>query len=132
MSDGYRRQRTQYQDISGGLQVGAFTATTTLASPRTVAQAIYVQKVHLNLTGVLISATWTIQDSTGVVIVGPLPVSTIAGAVPSEYDFGAFGIALTVGASLQFVPSTPGATGVVTWEGYRRVPAGVAVTPALA
>jgi hypothetical protein len=120
MSDGYLRKREFYGDGSGSLSVTAFTTQTTLLTCRAT-DAIHLQRVHLHVNTGIAGLSWAIQDSAG------MPVTTVSAAAPTadpaaaEYDFGPNGLTLTTGASLQFVPSAPGAIGAVTWDAFTQL-----------
>ncbi len=124
MSDGYRRQRVVYQDVSGALLVTALTPQTTLATVRKT-NTIYVQHVHIQVTTVQAGTSWTLQDSSGIVLVASQPVTAVGGF---DFDFGANGVPLTAGTSLVFVPSGLGAAGSVEWDAYMRLAPGTAVS----
>lgn len=118
MSD-YDRLRKYFQDISGSLAVVAATTSTVLASG-TTKDTIYVQKVLVQVTGASPGKTWQLDDSASPArqLAGPWPTDTDG----SNYvlDFGADGLACTEGKDLVLTISAPGASGNVTWQGYRK------------
>lgn len=138
MSDGYRKQRNIYGNYGGSLPVTALTGQTTLVSPRGAdpyggAYIIWVQRIHVHITGAG-TGTWDVQDSNGTSLIGPISTvqkTTTVGdlqSVPTEdpiqaeFDFGPEGTPLVAGDSLVFVPSATGATGIITWDAYQRLP----------
>lgn len=123
MSDGYRRNRVWYQDESGGFQVTVLTGTTTLAVHRDT-NTIYVQRVHVQITSGL-GVTWSVQGSDGLVIIATIDASKVG---PQDFDFGAWGVPLTVATDLVLVPSAGGAAGSITWDAYQRLAPGTAVS----
>lgn len=127
MADGYRRQRVYYQDISGGVEVGALTPGSTLATPRPQSR-IFLQRINVIVSGAAVG-TWDVQDSiSGVSVLpnGPINVATVG---PTFADFGANGVPLTPLANLVFVNTGAGATGTITWDGYQRLRTDIPVTP---
>ncbi len=116
MSDGFLRKREFFGDASGSLSVTPFTSQTTVLKCR-VGDTLHVQRAHLHVNTGVGGVTWTLQDSAGV------PVCTLSAAATTvepagEFIFGPTGFALTPGADLVFVPSSPGAVGAVTWDAY--------------
>lgn len=118
MSDGYRRNRVWYGDNGGSLTVTPFTTTTTLVTHK-AKSAIYVQFIRIQITGALAATTWSLQDSlTGVSLTGA--ISAAVAPVNTVIDLGPAGIPLSNLADLTFVPSAPGATGIISWDAYQR------------
>lgn len=137
MSDGYRKQRTIFGNYGGSLLVTPFIGSSTLVSPRKAdplggPYQIYVQRVHVHISTAA-AVTWNVQDSNGNSLTGPISATsnttTVGQAtsiptqdpIQAEYDFGPEGIALSPGASLNFVVSGTGAAGVITWDAYQRL-----------
>jgi len=116
----YIRNRTFYQDISGALILGVNTNDTTLVTPRTISDTLFIQRVHIQITGASAGKTWQIVDSAGtpVQITGPFPTDTDGSHY--DMDFGPTGVPLTEGANLVLDVSATGAAGIITWEGYAK------------
>ncbi len=122
MSDGYRRQRDIFGNFGGSLLVTPFIGSTTLVTPRNSTYTIYLQRVHLHAASGVAGVTWTIKDSLGNALTGDVPTTpSPSTAIVAEYDFGPEGVALGPGASLLFVASSPGASGVITWDAYQKL-----------
>lgn len=143
MSDGYRKQRNIFGNYGGSLQVTTLTGSATLVTPKPASTplspkdasdggyTIWVQRIHIHISTPLAGATWSVQDSNGVSLTGAVSTAqttTTVGqlqGIPSqdpiqaEYDFGPEGVALS--GSLQFVASSPGASGLVTWDAYQKI-----------
>ena len=120
MSDGYRRQRVIFGDISGALVVTTATTTTTLVTPKTN-HTIYVQRIDIQVTTGS-ATTWSVRDnnSTVVDLTGTLDVSS-APLHHGPFDFGPIGIPITAGKLLTLTIGGAGAAGVVTWDGYQKL-----------
>lgn len=119
MADGYRRQRVWYGDISGGVEIGALTPGSTLATPR-AQHRLFIQRINVMVSGAAVG-TWDVQDSiSGVSMLpnGPVNVAVVGTVM---VDFGANGVPLTPLATLVFVNSGAGATGSLSWDGYQRL-----------
>lgn len=136
MSDGYQRYRSWHGDSCGSLIVTALTGTTTLLTPPPQT-TIFLQRIHIHVSAPF-ATTWSIQDSSGVLITGNISVAAAPTSDPTaaEYDFGPKGFGLTPGASLKFVPANAGAIGDITFDAYCRSNAvitirGQGVPPAL-
>lgn len=129
LMDKYRRQQTFFSDISGGKAITALTTgTQTLAtvpgSSPAGSQQLFVQRLHAELTAALANGTWSVQDSSGVVVATfPTSQTTPQTTENESYDIdlGPIGMPLTAGASLVLVISGGGAAGMVAWEGYAKV-----------
>ena len=127
MSDGYEKFRTFYQDFSGNQVVGTGTGDTTLKSVRNTSHTIFVQKVHVQVTGASAGKTWQLTDSASPVreVTGPFPTDTDGSHY--DMDFGPEGVPLTEGKDLLLDVSAAGAAGIVTWEAYQKLTSVVAV-----
>ncbi len=139
MSDGYRIQRNIFGNYGGSLIVTPFIGVTTLVSPKgkdplgNIPYNLYVQRVHIHCAIGQANTTWDIQDSNGNSLAGPIsvaPVVTTVGddlsiptqdPIQAEFDYGPEGVLLPGSASLIFVPSTTGASGVITWDVYQKL-----------
>ncbi len=119
MSDGYLNSQKLYGNDGGSTLVTVFTGSTTLVTHRPN-QTIYVQRIHIHVTGVLGGGTWSVEDSTGVSLTGAISVATAP--ADFEIDFGSHGVAITPLANLLFVPSSAGAKGVITWDAFQKLP----------
>jgi len=119
MSDGYLRKRQFYGDLSGSLSVTPFTNQTVLVTCR-VGDALHIQRLHVHCTIGLAGASWVFQDSAGVPVM-TVPVAATTTDPSGDQDFGQDGFVLTPGASLVFVPSAPGASGIVTWDAFSKL-----------
>ena len=119
------RYRQIYQDISSSLTVGTGTGDTTLVTVR-ANHTIYVQSVHVQITGASAGKTWQLTDSavSPVQVTGPFATDTDGSHF--AMDFGGGGIALTEGKDLLLDVSATGAGGFVSWEGYQKLTAVVA------
>lgn len=138
MSDGYVKKRSTYGDYSGSLLVTPLTGTTTLVSLRGAdslggAYTIYVQRVHVHCSTGQAGTTWDVKDSNGNSLTGAISVESRVTSVgnltsiptqdpiQAEFDFGPDGVALSSLATLQFVPSATGASGVISWDAYQKL-----------
>lgn len=140
MSDGYRRNRTENMNVSGGYAVSLLTSgVVTLQAPpgdavRVLRNSIFLQCVYATVTNALAGGVWSVQ-STGdsPTIYATIPTDAVIaknvpnyGPVPAQsfkFDFGPVGIALPVGTSLTLSISGGGASGIVTWEAYAKLTA---------
>ena len=122
MSLDYQGYRRFYQDVSNSLNVTGSTDDTTLVTVKTN-HTIFVQKVHVQVTGASAGKTWQITDSaaTPIQIMGPFVTDTDGSHF--DMDFGAKGTPLTEGKNLLLDVSVTGASGIVTWEGYQKLTA---------
>ena len=126
MSDGYARYLTSFQDVSGNLAGGS--SDVTLVTVRNAVHSIFLQKVHVQVTGASAGKTWQLKDSGGQELTGPFDVSTDGSHW--DMDFGPEGVQLTEGTNLVLDVSAAGATGIVTWQAYQRLSSTVAVASA--
>lgn len=124
MSDAYRRLREFNEDISGTALVD--TADTeviqVVAKPL---ETIYIQRVIADVTEPGPTGTdWQLTDDSGTAIMSPIFVDGTGqvGDNPQHQrrDFGATGRPLMEGGALVLL-TDPGASGLVTWEGYRKL-----------
>ena len=106
--------------MSGDQTVTTSTDNTTLATARNASHTIFLQKVHVSITGASAGKTWQLTDSasTPVQLTGPFATDTDGSHF--DRDFGPDGIALTAGANLVLDISATGAAGFVSWEAYQR------------
>ena len=119
MSDGYRRQRVIYQDVSGSLVVTTATTTSTLVALK-ANYTTYVQRIDIQVTTGS-ATTWSVRDdnSTVVDLTGTLDVST----APTHFqiDLGPIGVPITQAKNLKLVIGAAGAAGTVSWDGYQKL-----------
>ena len=109
-----------YTNISGDVTITAATDDTALVAGKTN-WTLYVQKAHVQVTGASAGKTWQLTDTDGAELTGPFPTDTDGSHY--EADFGPKGVALTEGKGLNLDVSAAGASGRVSWEGYRRLTA---------
>lgn len=125
MSDRYSRLRQSYEDISGSVAVD-ITDTEPVVVPvngssNGLQQTIFVQRGTMTVQNSgAPGTTWTLADSEGAAVSEDYPVDADNPA-SIAFDFGATGRPLTEGAAFQLVCSAPGAGGLVTFEGYRKL-----------
>ncbi len=133
MSDGYLFNRKHYGDWGGSIEVLSLSSgTIPMVKCSFKAQnQIWIQRIHIHISTALAGVTWTVQDSTGVTVLGPISaaVAPTQDPIAAEYDFGPKGLAITPGADLQLVLSAPGASGDVTWDAYQRLRTDVPALP---
>ena len=125
MSDGYLRNRHFYQDVAGTGTVDSgdteVSLVPTLGSVDGNLQTIFVQRGTLTvLNAGDPGTTWTLGDDQSAFItedyaVGPDDARSYA------FDFGAQGRALTEGAAFIVTCSAAGATGLISFEAYRKL-----------
>jgi hypothetical protein len=128
MSEPYRRHRTFYQNASGSRRILATdSGVITLAANPNVADTVYVQKIHIEVTTVNAGGElWTFQDSAGTPIPVVPSIST-ASIAHFDFDFGPDGVPMTEGKTFDInITVATGAVGWVTWEAYRKRTAVVA------
>ena len=120
MSDAYLRQREFFQNISGSLSVATATDDTTLVTNGRSSDTIFIQKIHVQVTAVSSSKTWTFKDSAGTPVLTAAAID--AGTLGhTDMDFGADGVPLTEGKNFLLDVSAAGAAGQITWEGYQKL-----------
>lgn len=125
MPEPYQRQREVNQNVSGNLRVAAATTTTTLATNTDTLQQIFLQKLHIEITTGA-AQTWTFRDTAGTPI-ELVPAISVASIAHFDFDFGPYGVPLTLGKNLELLISAAGAVGWVSWEAYqKRTAVGVA------
>jgi len=110
--------RNFYGDLGGSQAVAVGTGDTTLATCKTN-HTVFVQRLHLQVTTGSSGKTWSIEDSNGVSITGPIPCDTAPMSI--ELDYGPIGIALSAGYNLVLNVSAAGAIGLVTWDAYQKL-----------
>lgn len=117
----YSEYRRWFPDVSDSLKVTATTGDSTLVTVRDANHTIFLQKVHMSVTGPSAGKTWQVTDSAS----NPVEISGPFGAdvdgAHFDRDFGAKGIPLTEGKNLRLDVSDTGAAGLVTWEGYQKL-----------
>ncbi len=138
MSDGYRKQRNTFGNYGGSLIVTPFVGSTTLVAPNPAGSldsgyTIYVQRIHIHCSSGQAATTWNVTTTSGISLTGAVSVAagtTTVGQdtsiptqdpIQAEFDFGPEGIALPVGDSLIFTPSSSGAAGVISWDAYQKL-----------
>lgn len=121
MSDGYLRFRQWFGNDSGSLTVSALTASPQTLLTCKTNYTIYVQRIHVHLTGALSGATWTIEDTANTPVPGSGALPTDVAPADFNLDFGPIGYSLTPGTNLQLVMSTGGAAGIITWDAYMKI-----------
>lgn len=126
----YSKNRQFYQDVSDDLTVTTATDNTTLVTARNAFHTIFLQKVHVAITGASAGKTWQLTDSaaTPVQLTGPFATDTDGSHF--DRDFGPNGIPLTEGANLVLDISGTGASGFVSWEAYTKLTSVVAAASA--
>lgn len=126
----YGDYRSFYQDVSNSLNITTATGNTTLVTVRNTAHTIFLQKVHVQITGASAGKTWQLTDSasTPVQLTGPFSADTDGSHF--DMDFGPKGVPLTQGTNLLLDMSGTGAAGKVTWGAYSRLTAVVAASAA--
>lgn len=125
----YAGYRSFFQDISNSFSAVAATDDTTLVTVRNSSHTLYIQKLHIEITGASAGKTWTFKDSAGtpVNIVPSIDTTNIA---HFDFDFGARGVPCTEGKNFLLDVSAAGAAGWITWEGYSRLTSAVAAASA--
>lgn len=118
MPEPYQRQRDVNQNVSGNLHTTAATTTSTLASNPDLLQQIFLQKLHIEITTGA-AQTWTFRDTAGTPV-ELVPAISVAAISHFDFDFGPFGVPLTLGTDLQLLISAAGAVGWVSWEAYKK------------
>ncbi len=124
--DNYLRRQTSYTSVSGNRQIGPTITPVILTSVRNARTTIYLQRVQLFVaTPGFEGSYWMLTDSTGVSITGQLQTdhSPVAMGLPFVYtlDFGADGLALTLGSNLIFDGLASDAHGSVVWDAYQKL-----------
>ncbi len=125
MSDGYLRQRQFYEDISGTLTVDS-QDTDPVAVPLNTSrdalfQTIFVQRGTITILSPGVpGTTWTLGDDQAGFITQDYPVG-VDDPVEIPFDFGAIGRPITEGAAFIIATSAPGAGGLMSFEGYRKL-----------
>lgn len=111
--------RSQFQDVSGQLNVAAATGDTTLVTARDANTAIFVQRIVVYIqTDAAQSMAFTDTAATPVEIA---KVSTSPGASTRwDFDFGEEGIQLTQGKNFLMDVSAAGLVGVVKYYAYTK------------
>jgi len=127
MLDGYRRNLTFYQDVSGN-RVDVGGADVTLVTVRNAFHSLFLQKAHIQITGASANKTWQLKDSSGIELTGPFATDTDGSHF--DMDFGPNGVQLTEGSNLVLDVSAAGATGIISWEAYQKLTAAVAAAGA--
>lgn len=118
--------RTIYQDKSTTLQVLAATDDqVSFIAPKSAAHQLYIQRISVMPT-TYSAKTWDFQDTNGTPVpVGhisiPAAAPTAAGDASFVLDYGAAGVALTVGAGLTLNVSAAGAAAMVRVEAYQKI-----------
>jgi len=126
--DGYQRERSINQDISGSLTATASTGDTTLVTVRNANTTIYVQQVVVYITTDA-AQSWSFEDSnTSAVVV--CKVTTSPGVDTRwAFDFGPRGRPLTEGKNFMLNVSAAGLAGHIEWYGYQRLTSAMAMGP---
>ena len=123
--------RSFYQDKSTTIQLVAATDDqASFIAAKSANHRLYVQRIVVTVT-TYSAKTWTFQDTAGT----PVPIWHISipasapttGGETAEYvvDFGAEGVALTLGKDLSLDVSAAGAAGIVRVEAYQKLGATV-------
>lgn len=120
MSTYYRNQQL-YGYNGGSLKVATDATTSTLRTVQDANHTIFLQRVHIEVTGGSSGKTWSITDSDGTVVAGPFDVATAPTSI--DVDFGENGFGLVQGKDLKLSISAAGAGGEVTWEAYQKLTA---------
>lgn len=116
MADGYEQLQRFFENISGTVAIDSTTTTVTPLTGRTL-DTICLQRLIVGIVSAGSPNTkWTVTDTNGSVITANFSADT-EGSV--SRDLSAQGRALKEGEGLQIV-CDPGASGLVTWEGYRK------------
>ena len=118
----YEGYRQFYQDVSNSLNVTAATDDTTLVTVK-ANHTIFIQAVHVQITGASVGKTWQLTDSTATPLQITGPFATDTDGSHFDMDFGATGTPLTEGKNLRLDVSAIGASGIVTWEAYQQLTA---------
>jgi hypothetical protein len=120
MPEPYSRLREWHENISGSFDVLAATDDTVLVASRGPEYTIFIQKIHVRITGASAGKTWSLEDTNS-------PADSLSGLLPtdvalvvSELDFGARGMPVGQGKGLSLNVSAVGAAGHISWEGYQR------------
>lgn len=121
MLDDYGRHRQFFRNVSGNYRVlAADTGVIALVAP-IPRHTIFIQKIHIEVTTLAASETWTFQDSAGT----PIPLhSTVSAAALGHFDvdFGPDGIPCTEAKGFDLnVAGATGAIGFVAWEAYAKL-----------
>lgn len=124
----YSENRRWHQDISGSLKVSASTDDTTLVTVRNANHTIFLQKLHMSVTGPSAGKTWQVTDNSASPVELTGPFGADVDGAHFDRDFGPKGVPLTEGQSLRLDVSATGAAGIVTWEGYQQLTRTAAAT----
>lgn len=120
MADAYKAIRNVYPDISSNISITTATDDTTLVTVKTN-YTIFLQRVHVQVTGASAGKTWQIVDSAGTPIQLAGPFATDTDGSHTDVDFGPQGIPLTAAKNLVLDVSATGAAGWISWEGYQKL-----------
>ena len=126
----YNDYRSFYQDVSDSLNIATGTSDTTLVTVRNASHTIFLQKVHVQVTGASAGVTWQLTDSASTPLQLTGPFATDTDGSHFDMDFGPEGRPLTEGTNLILDVSGTGAVGSVTWEAYSRITSAVAASAA--
>jgi len=126
--DGYEKQRTTYQDVSGTLKATTTTDDTTLVTVRNAYTTIYVQQVIVYITTDA-AQSWSFEDSASTPVVA-CKVTTSPG-VDSRwaFDFGPIGKPLTEAKNFVLNVSAVGLAGHIEWYAYSKLTSPMAMGP---
>lgn len=117
MADGYERLREIHENISGSVSIDSTTTTQTPWSERAF-YTIFIQSVSADIVSAGAASTkWRITDTNGSVVMADIPADVEG---PVVRDLLALGRALKEGEGL-VVECDAGASGIVSWEGYRKL-----------
>jgi hypothetical protein len=118
MSDAYLRAREFFGSTSGSYRVQAADTGVVPLVPAILRHSIFIQKIHIEVTTLTASETWTFQDGAGV----PIVPAVSAGAIAHfDFDFGPDGVPCTEGTAFNLlVAGATGAIGFVTWESLKK------------
>jgi len=117
MSDGYVRLRRFFEDISGTVAMDSTTGDTVAKAGRPL-DTIYVQRIVASIVSAGVAGSvWRITDTDGSILLSDLPADE---AKEIERDLGATGRACKEGEGLVITADPPGATGLISWDGYRK------------
>ncbi len=118
--------RAQFKDKSTQLQILAATDDqASFIAPKSADHQLFIQSITVGIT-TYSAKTWLFQDSAGTpvpiwFISIPAAAGTTGADATYKIDFGARGVALTVGKGLSLDVSAAGAAGMITVEAYEKL-----------
>ena len=121
MADEYMRQRQFFGSISGNYHVATSDNNIIALVAAIPKHTLFIQKIHIEVTTLAASETWSFQDGAGTPV--PFVPSVSAAAIAHfDFDFGPFGAPCTEATAFNLsIAGATGAAGWITWEGYKKL-----------